>query len=444
MRRLHARHDAGRDEELQRGIRHRLDVLDAVGRAAMGEPGDGAHHELDARVADGVRRGRDPSAVELGERFAVLLRIEPERLRRLPEAVGLVQPGRAVVDRAVDHELHAPDDPTAPVQPLQSCEPVDLLDGGAGLEPGRHPKPDRQVARLLDGPQELDGVGRQVLHLPGREAGAGHPHEDLGEAVDALVEGELRNERLDQRHRLQLEQVPGGPARRVGDDPRTVREPLVAAASGDLEGPGRRQRCVRIEQADERRTTGGDVVEHAIGDLATLERAGVEAPPEEPVPVAEGLELRAQAILHLGEGAAAGEVGATRERQPEHRVDVAVDEPGEDGRTGQLVDRRAVADEALEVGAVADGHHPSVRDGDPVGALQGEQPVGHRDDPAAEEDGLGDEVRAHRSSASWPPISANRSGRVERSTIAYTIPPTRTSGTTVRMIALTTGPAAVR
>ena len=42
-------------------------------------------------------------------------------------------------------------------------------------------------------------VGRQVLHLPGGEAGASHLHQDLVEPVDPLVEAELRHGRLDQR-----------------------------------------------------------------------------------------------------------------------------------------------------------------------------------------------------------------------------------------------------
>ena len=218
-----------------------------------------------------------------------------------------------------------------------------------------------------------------------------------------------------------------------------------AAASAHLEGPGRRQRGVRIEQADERRAIRRHAVEHLIRHLATFERVRVETPAEEPVPVVQRLEFRGQALLDLGERAAAAEVRAPREREAEHRVDVAVDESGEDDRTGQVEHLCAIADEALQLGTIADAHDSPVGHGDTAGALGCDGVARHRDDRVSDQDGLGDGVRAHRSSpTSPPPISANRSGRVERRTRAYTIPATRTRGTTDRMTVFTAEPAAVR
>jgi hypothetical protein len=185
-----------------------------------------ARNEVDPGVSDRVGGGRDAASVQFGERLAVLLGIEPQRCRGLAEAVGLVQPGRSVVDRAVDHELDALDDPVASAHALQFGESRGLFDRGSRHIPRRHPESDGKVARRLDRLQQLDRVGGEVLHLPRSEARARHVEEHLVERLDPLIEAQRRQDRFDEVNGLNLEEVARRATRAVGDDTGPIGELL--------------------------------------------------------------------------------------------------------------------------------------------------------------------------------------------------------------------------
>ena len=90
-----------------------LDVLDPVpdGAASRDDLSQGVQDVLDGGVADGVGGGLDSGLGQDPDRLGIVVRVLPVGVRGLAVAVGLVQPGRAAVDGAVDEQLDRGDAP---------------------------------------------------------------------------------------------------------------------------------------------------------------------------------------------------------------------------------------------------------------------------------------------------------------------------------------------
>ena len=206
-----------------------------------------------------------------------------------------------------------------------------------------------------------------------------------------------------------------------------------------------------VEEADERRAVARDVVQDRVRDGVLAEHVRIEAPPEEPVISRQTGRLCSQRRLDVRERPASAEVSPASQVDAEHRVDMAVDEPRQDGRVRQLDHSCSLTDVRLQGAPAADRHHFTGEDGQALGLGRRRGIRSHRHH-AAEQHEIGGAFAGHRTSTgslttdsgSAPPMRANTSGLRERRKSAYAAPAISTTGTTARMTALMAGPAAVR
>ena len=207
-----------------------------------------------------------------------------------------------------------------------------------------------------------------------------------------------------------------------------------------------------VEEADERRAVARDVVQDRIRDGFLTEHVRIEPPPEEPVLRRQPGRLCPQRRLDVRKRPATAEISPAGQVDAEHRVDMTVDEPRQDGRVRQLDHSRALTDVRLQGAPAAERHHFTGEDGQALG-IRCRRGIGsHRHHHTTEQHEVGGTFGGHRTSAissrtdsgSAPPIRANTSGLRARRKSAYAEPASSTTGTTARMTALMAGPAAVR
>ena len=207
-----------------------------------------------------------------------------------------------------------------------------------------------------------------------------------------------------------------------------------------------------VEEADERRAVARDVVQDRVRDGFLAEHVRIEPPPEEPVLSRQPGRLCSQRRLDVRKRPATAEISPASQVDAEHRVDMTVDEPRQDGRVRQLDHSCSLTDVRLQGAPAADRHHFTGEDGQALG-IRCRRGIGsHRHHHITEQHEVGGTFGDHRTSAissgtdsgSAPPIRANTSGLRARRKSAYAEPAISTTGTTARMTALMAGPAAVR
>ncbi len=400
----------GRDAELGEardvvGV-DELEVGDVVAQVVTvpGGPGgrEGVERLPDAAVADRVHvhlealgRQRDHDLLELlgvDERVAGVVGgvAAPVEVRR-PEG------GRAVLEHAVLHDLHARRPEAWAGQGLAAAHEIgDLGDPEAAVPPERADHVGDEVA-LLDRAQ----IGRAgVVHagvraddrvLPGRDAEREQVGLTRDEPVVVVLLGRGRQQPGDQAHRTLVE---GAGRRAVGEplDPAVGRVRGLGGDPGELEGAGVDPGAVVVAVGQERGAVGHDGVE--VGRRRGAAREGRHRPAaaEHPRPVVTGGVRRDR-----GEEVVAR--AALREVAPQHleaaldRVAVGVGEAGRDEAAGQVdhLDQPLLGPDAAPGGA--DAADDAVLD----------QEVVPRQVPAPVEDRASGEQRGHqRPSRSGP------------------------------------------
>ena len=184
------------------------------------------------------------------------------------------------------------------------------------------------MARLRGRPEELQRALPAVHHVRPRQPGPGELREEFGQPRLPLLEGLSRHHLRHELNGSSLQQQPRGPAAAVADHFRRLIELPRAGDSRQFKGPRTGQCGMPVEEADEARQPGDDVVNQLAMDSGGTEHIGVQSPAPHPVPRGCGCRFGAQQCAHLGKVCGAGQVAAAGQLQPENRMDMAVHQAG--------------------------------------------------------------------------------------------------------------------
>ncbi len=418
--RLQTGHHVEAGEPGQQVVRDGFEVLDPV-RRARGPAGllEDVEGEAHGAVADGVGGGGDAAFGEEADGGAVGVGVAPERLAVLAVDVGVLEPGGAVVGRAVEHELHPVDVPAAAAQALEPGDPLPHVGGGVGGHQRGAAHPQRQLALLLQVPEHLLGGLPEVEGVQSGEAAAGEAFELRADVGGGGVERDFGVVGEDQVHGLEFEHVAGRAAVPVDHDGGGVGERLAAGEAGEFDGAGADHERVGVA-GQQGYGASGEVLGEEGPVRFAVEHVDVEVEAGDPLLGGTTGGGVGEAGEDLGEGGGAGQVDAAAggDRTPDG-VGVGVDEAGQDRGIRELVDRGGGAAERGEELGGADGGDPAGGDGDAlrgpvVGAVVGAGAgggvslgvgvgvgVGQELDSAGQEDGVGvhggfSRVRAER------------------------------------------------
>ncbi len=341
----------------------------------------------DGGVADRVGGGRHPGPVQLLDDVGVVRRIGPEGVGGLAVAVRPLQPGGAVVDRAVHEQLDAvhPPEPTAQALLLdQRAQPVRVH---AGLAPGGDPQAQRQLTGLVQLGVEVEAVAVGVHRVATGETGGGHGAQRGGEAFAALGAGGLRGGALDQLAGGVLQQESGGVAVRVADHLGGLVEGARAVHAGQFQGARARQHRVGVEELEQCRDAVQDGAERGGLHRAVAEDVRVQAPGVQPGAGSESADLDGEGGPDGVQVGAAGEVEAVGEFGAADRVQVAVHQAGGDHGALEVDHRGRGVGEFADRAVVAERGDPAVHDRE--GGLRQEAAGGGVEQAGGEEDGGG-------------------------------------------------------
>jgi len=356
VHRLHRGHDvlAGEPDELL--VAERLDVLDAVPDAGHAPSGPvGVERGLDGAIADRMRGALEAGTGEQRHDLGVAPRVGPTRLAALALGVGLEEPRGARVDGAVDEELGRAAPPQDAARVAQRHElPVPVV-RQVRILCQRHDHPQRQVAAALQLAEQFQRRGRPVHRVDAGEPER-IPAAERGDAPLVALLGRRRGHRgADEILRGRLAQFAGRPAA-AAHDLGVAGQRAGARDAGELERPRGRDRAVAVVEVHEGGCAADRGGEQVAVDGPAGEDAVGQAVPDDPAAVMRPFVLVRQQRARLVERLARHQVdAAVRPVDAHDRVEMAVDEPGDECAACEVDDPRARVARGADLGVVPGG-----------------------------------------------------------------------------------------
>jgi hypothetical protein len=318
----------------------------------------------DRAVADRVGGDVEPGLVEPPDRAAEVVGVRPHRVVAVAVGVGLLEPRRAGVDDAVEHELHRVGGPHRAAEVAASDDLGERLGVVARVDPLVEADTQVEQARGLERAERLDGLDATIHLVDPREPHGVLGADDVGHPAEPLLVARLRDAVPHRADRAHLAQLAGGRAVAVHDDDRAVLELARPRDAGDAQRSTVGEAGVHVEGVDEHRAGTSGLVDEGMVVVGALQGVVLEGEAGDPRVRTEPLALGAQERTDLGEGRDAVEVDALGDLRSHEQVLVPVGETGGDVPVRAGEHRGAGVAGLAHLGGVADSDDDTVLDRD--------------------------------------------------------------------------------